>query len=936
MDNKAKVTEQKLDNIAAVSGSGFKFVSLNATFADSKTANNVSGTLEYTNSGVKYSISGQITGKFTTSGNTTALYFVNGTQYYVLVVPSYESSYSAADDPNYNSSGPDEALEALKTVQANHVIASMVDPAAVTESASTTYVTFSLVLSNSRTASGDNITFTPTITNSTTTNADFTTGTLQYFNSSSQWVSASAGITLAYNVNSVSLRIAVADDTRPEVNETFIINSGAFTGTGSSQIDNITGVFASGTLSDNNDPLVWTGASNTSWSTAANWSPSDLSPTADFYILVPSALSTYPIVSSNSSVKSLTVQSGATVSLSNSVDLGVSGDVSNSGNIIGRGLLVLNGASAQTITGQGFYRNLKINNASGVNISSGASTMVNITGALSLNLGTLTTNANLTLKSTNTFAGIIGEVICGSSNISGTITTERFIPSNRRSFRYLTPGVNTSTSIKANWQEGVNNSTTGLANNLNPNPKFGTHITGSKTGANGFDATLTGNSSLYTFDALTQNWVAATNTNTTLLNYGMGYKILVRGSRATDMSTNTPTPDSTVLRSTGTPCLCTTIINSTGSGTNVNVNTLLTTTNNAFTLVGNPYWAYLNWHTVSKTNVGNTYYIWDPNMSGSNDRGAFVPWIYNSSTNTGYTTAPTSAIERYIQPGQAFFVETTGANPSLTFNESDKLSNDNGRKSVFSTSPLVQDQVSLVSTPLPENSINILLYLKQNLKSQPADGLKLIYGTAWSNLVGSDDAIKFTNLDENIAFVRENKLLSFEGRMPVKAIESDSVALKMWNISPNNYTIRIDASQFYGPHKLYLLDKKTGLKTPIKSKSIVDIDFTANATQREYSNYMLLVESAQKNNTLFSDPEGLVVYPNPIAEFATIRWETITLPDPLANISLIDLAGHKVFSQKVEVSNGSAQLNLNKLPQGTYFLEFSSGKKVLRKKLIKL
>lgn len=932
----AKVTEQKLDNIAAVSGSGFKFVSQAATFFDSKTGNNVNGTLEYNNNGVEYVVSGQITGKFTTSGNTTALYFVSGSQYYVLVVPSYESSYLAADDPSYNSSGPDAALDALKTVQANHVIASMVDPSTVTESSSATYVTFSLVFSKSRTASGDNISFTPTITNTTTAAADFT-GSIEYFNSSSQWVSATSGVTVAYNVNSVSLRIAVADDTRPEVNETFILNTGAFTGTGSSQVDNISGTYAVGTIADNNDPLIWTGASNTSWSTAANWNPTDLVPTANFNIIVPGSLTNYPIVASNDSVKSLEVRSsGGKVTISNSVTLSVTGTVTNNGQIIGQGELVLNGSSAQTMVGSGLYRNLRINNSNGVSITSGAGNGVDITGVLTLNLGTLTTNSNLTLKNTSSYAGIIGEVTCGSSTISGTITTERFIPGNRRAFRYLSPGVNTTTSIKSNWQEGVNNTATGLANNLNPNAKFGTHITGSKTGANGFDATLTGNSSLYTYNALTQNWIAAANTNTATLYFGKGYKILVRGSRATDMSTNTPVPDSTTLRTSGTPCLCTTVFNSSGTGTNVNPNVVLASSSNDFALVGNPYWSYVNWHTVTKSNVSNTYYIWDPNMRGSNDRGAFVPWIYNPSTNTGYTTAGTSAIDRYIQPGQAIFVQTTGASPSLTFNESDKLNTDNGRKGVFSTSPMVQDQISNPIVADQSNSISVLLYLKENLESQPADAVKIMYGNGWNDAIGVDDAVKLTNLDENLALLREGKMLAFEGRSLVKSSESDSLALKMWNLSPKTYTMRIDASQFSGPQQLYLVDRTSGVKTPIKSKSVVDVDFTPDASQKELSNYMLSMEAVQQSSVSTIAPiDGLTVYPNPVVELGNLKWDARLMTENTATIILTDLTGQKILTQKVAASIGSAQINLNKLPKGIYFVELSCGKKVFRKKIIK-
>jgi len=66
---------------------------------------------------------------------------------------------------------------------------------------------------------------------------------------------------------------------------------------------------------------------------------------------------------------------------------------------------------------------------------------------------------------------------------TGNVTIERYIPASNRSFRFLTPGVTTSTSIKQNWQENSNvtdpnaypNTTVG---SNNPILGYGTHITG--------------------------------------------------------------------------------------------------------------------------------------------------------------------------------------------------------------------------------------------------------------------------------------------------------------------------------------------------------------------------------------------------------------------------------------------------------------------------
>jgi len=75
-----------------------------------------------------------------------------------------------------------------------------------------------------------------------------------------------------------------------------------------------------------------------------------------------------------------------------------------------------------------------------------------------------------------------------SGTITGDVTVERYI-SAKRAFRFVSTAVTTPNSIFENWQEGGEIPI-----------ELGTHITGSTTDANGFDATQTGNASLFTFD----------------------------------------------------------------------------------------------------------------------------------------------------------------------------------------------------------------------------------------------------------------------------------------------------------------------------------------------------------------------------------------------------------------------------------------------------
>jgi hypothetical protein len=68
--------------------------------------------------------------------------------------------------------------------------------------------------------------------------------------------------------------------------------------------------------------ISWTGNSNTAWENAANWSNNTV-PTASSIITIPAGRPRYPVVNSNTSVKSITLAAGTTVTLAPGVILTV-------------------------------------------------------------------------------------------------------------------------------------------------------------------------------------------------------------------------------------------------------------------------------------------------------------------------------------------------------------------------------------------------------------------------------------------------------------------------------------------------------------------------------------------------------------------------------------------------------------------------------------
>jgi autotransporter-associated beta strand protein len=113
-------------------------------------------------------------------------------------------------------------------------------------------------------------------------------------------------------------------------------------------------------------------------------------------------------ISTNQTLRNLTVAFGGTVTVDQDKVLTITGSFTNNGTISGTGKIVMGGSSAQTISGTGIISNLEVNNSAGVTMSSGSDVQT-ITG-------------NLTNNGTISGAGKI--VMGGSSaqTISGTGT----------------------------------------------------------------------------------------------------------------------------------------------------------------------------------------------------------------------------------------------------------------------------------------------------------------------------------------------------------------------------------------------------------------------------------------------------------------------------------------------------------------------------------
>ncbi len=442
---------------------------------------------------------------------------------------------------------------------------------------------------------------------------------------------------------------------------------------------------------------------------------------------------------------------------------------------------------------------------------SGSATLGNeldVYGTISLTSASLNLNAqNLTLKSNATgtarIANLTGSTITGATNV----TMERFIPqrggspTGGRAYRLMASTVNTSGTIQANWMEGGLVSSVGGSSN--PLPGYGTHITGSGGNTNNFDVTQNNAPSLYlasngTINSLNYTPVGSTTTGVgASLNALTGYFLYIRGDRSVSLQVplgnNMPTT-STTLRTTGS--LVTGPVSSFTNGY---------TGGGAHNLVTNPYPSPIDWSLVQAASTGITdfYTFWDPNFG---NRGGFVTV---NKTEPGAT--------RYIQSGQAFFVESDNIEPTPVVNilESHKSAvNNNG--------------VFLVD-PLPVESFKTELYFTEaNGFRRIADRVTAVYDNTYSVAVDSRDAKEISNWDENIAISRDGKRLAIESRPVIT--KSDDLPIFMNNMKKQKYEFEFTPLVFSNTNlKAELVDHFLGTRTPLSITAPTVVSFTVTA-----------------------------------------------------------------------------------------------------------
>ncbi|MBC7887077.1 MAG: T9SS type A sorting domain-containing protein [Ferruginibacter sp.] len=548
--------------------------------------------------------------------------------------------------------------------------------------------------------------------------------------------------------------------------------------------------------------------------------------------------------------------------------------------------LVIKGSAGGNLTlnftsGGGSLNDLTLNRT-GASPSATVASALNIYGVLTVTNGTLNTGNFITLKSNAANTARVAPV---TGSISGNATVERYIPA-RRAWRIMCAPVGGAQTINQAWQEGATTSSAVP----DPNPGFGTHITEGL--ADGFDHNpVSAMSSIKKYISATDKWLALTNTNVNTVNSD-AFFLFVRGDRGVSLGYNNVPPNNTVLRATGTL--------KTGNQS-FPVNAV------GFTAIPNPFASPIDFATLTRTNVQNNFYLWDPKLGGGTGAGAYVLFSFNGSSYD-VSPAPVSPESQYIQSGQGFLVRSTGSAGSLLIKESDKSAT--AATNVFRSSATTK---GLRATLQVVNKDKTTAVLDESFTS---------YG-AFSNKVDNMDPVKLENINENIGISRDGQTLMMERRQEVTG--NDTIHLQLWNTVQREYVLQLSPVNLSASTIIsgYLEDAYLHTTTPISLSELTKVSFSVdeNAASANPNRFRVVLVGKNALPAISSAVKGLIrLTPNPITG-KTINIQFIVQPKGTYQIELVNTMGQVMYQAKVKHAGGSAIQTLqltNNMSKGVY------------------
>lgn len=588
----------------------------------------------------------------------------------------------------------------------------------------------------------------------------------------------------------------------------------------------------------------------------------------------------------------LFVATGESVSVISNDQLFLQEDLQNNGTIA---RLTINNSNTISISGIGTINYLKLNKSAGTtSITGGQQTITNVYTPAS---GTLNTGGKLVLSSNNLSSARIEAGNAAGGYLSGNVLVQRYIPGGFRKFRFIGHPFDAPLSV-TELTDDID--ITGNLNNGNTNL---------------FTTTATNNPSAFYYDESLDNgfyngntsansgWVAYTGNTPTNIGIGQGLRVLIRGSKGqtNSLTGGAYTPDEVTLSVNGQLKQGDFIQNLQYSNDN---------TNKGWNLISNPYASNIDWLLVGRTNVDNAVYTYLPRVDG----GRYASYINGSSSNGG---------SNFIESSSSFFVHANGNSPFLTWQETNKVSEDPTNSNF---------KLTLVKT-------NRYSFEVKNTATNFTDEVVIRFGEdkATDQFDTEFDAYNLPGSSHDL-YVLDNKNIAYSiyhgSELKNASIEKRIIQLGLANAVMGTYTFTAkELNPLTLNNKAILKDDYTNSQTEITDKMSYLFKINADSASQK-NNRFSIIFNPEKNIPYTPFVLNIQVAPNPTKDMINLYYNQPKAAESF--IKIVDASGKELYQKNLgTVSNGNISIHTKNWDSGTYYLSFISGKQSIVRKVIK-
>ncbi len=648
------------------------------------------------------------------------------------------------------------------------------------------------------------------------------------------------------------------------------------------------------TITVNPTPMAWIGGTAghlNDWNTATNWSCGFVPGSTDNVHIPLTAYAPEIAVSASGDANNLTIDSGVIVTVDTLGKIAVKGNFTNNGFVAAGGKVILNGATAQTISGKGTVSYFELNNSNGATIASGSK--MTIFKILTLTAGTLATNDSLVLgidsnayaPSYPTCAAI--DPIATGAGVTGNVIVSQYIRAGLRRYRFWSHPFSSYTSLSQ------------VQNYID--------VTGAGSASNGFVNTASNSPSAFRYNPMVGNsgltsdpgWKPFTSAYATAdsnrLHRYQGIRLFMRGAKGEGLGYAPYYPSPVVIQQWGPVNQGSqTITLQKGSGANQDYN-----------MVGNPYPSPVDIGTVlynAKTSgnvTGAAYYLWDAFLGAA---GQFRVIFYPSS----------AAVPFYLQQNCAFQVRAAHNGDTLNFAESNK-----GRT---------------INVDLMKQQPGHTLLSVYDADYHPYDMLYLQFNSDAKN--GEDKDLDATKPPSpaNLNFYSlsaDNHKLAIDAR-PFKA--GNTVPLGITSTTAQDFIIKAENVITAPKEHLYLHDKLLKQYVLLQQGAEYHFNITTDAKTQGEQRFELSMEPG----TITQTPTALsvTVAPNPTTDEVNVSFTSAKAEK--VSVRVLDLSGVSIFHEELGVKqSGNVKMSLSRFASGIYLVELTSGNEKVVQRLVK-